>query len=996
MARFTQMAAVFASLVLVPAVAHAQASITGVVRDTSGAVLPGVTVEAASPALIEKIRSVATDGTGQYRIENLRPGPYTVTFALPGFATVRREGIELTGTFVATVNADLRVGALEETVTVSGETPVVDVQSTTRQRVMDREILDTIPTGRDEYNLAVLIPGVTVSGGQNVGGGGGQEAFPALAIHGSKSSDTTHTIAGVTMNMLASSGGFQSVRMNPAATQELAVDTAAGNAEHAVGGVRTNLIPREGGNTFNGTLFGTGANSAMQGGNFTKELQDRGLRSPNSINKNWDVNGGFGGPIRQDRLWFYGAAQHRFASQYVAGLFFNKNVNNPNAWTYEPDLSQQATNKQKQKDAQIRLTWQATPRNKFGLTWQEAIMCYCPREASATLALESESERAYPMQRLFHADWTSPITNKLLFEAGGAVAWSVSNNSRRAWLDPGLIRVTEQSTGLSYRSGDPYRNRAERSATFRGAVAYITGAHAFKVGLSHRSGYSQIRDFDDQPLSYRFNNGVPNEITQRAYPYVLRTNVDHDIGLFAQDRWTLGGLTLTYGLRYDDYANGYPEQQVGPAVLAPTRDITFPAQDALSYHDLTVRFGAAYDPFGSGKTAIKVSVNKYLESIGAEAFAEAANPIRNLVTSTTRSWTDSDRDFVPDCDLTNPSLNGECGRLANVNFGKVFQGATFDPDLMQGWGKRGSNWEFSGGMQQEVLPRVAVDVSYFRRRYANFPVVDDRAVSAADFDPFDITAPADPRLPGGGGYVISGLFDLNPAKFGVPADYFVTRAANFGKHVEYWHGVDLTVSARPRPGLLLQGGTSTGRTVTDRCEIIEKLPEASIISLSFQGGISVTRGTAPSNTYCHAATAFLIQAKFLGSYTIPQIDVQVSAAFQSLPGPNLGAQGVVANYNAPNAVVARSLGRSLSGNAANTTVSLVEPGTMYGERMNQLDLRVAKILRFGKTRTSLNVDLFNTFNSSAVLTANNNFAVWQQPTSILLARFVKVSAQFDF
>src|SRR6266540_1927244 len=160
------------SWIVAPAVAHAQASMTGVVRDSSGAVLPGVTVEAASPALIEKIRSVATDGTGQYRIENLRPGLYVITFSLPGFSTVRRDGIELTGTFVATVNADLRIGALEETVTVSGETPVVDVQSTTRQRVMDREIIDAIPNGRAEYNLAVLIPGVTVQGGHDVGASG--------------------------------------------------------------------------------------------------------------------------------------------------------------------------------------------------------------------------------------------------------------------------------------------------------------------------------------------------------------------------------------------------------------------------------------------------------------------------------------------------------------------------------------------------------------------------------------------------------------------------------------------------------------------------------------------------------------------------------------------------------------------------------------------------------------------------------------------------------
>src|SRR6267143_2127497 len=171
----------FVAALLIPTTAHAQASITGTVQDTSGAVLPGVSVEATSPELIEKTRTVVTDGTGQYRIENLRPGTYDVTFTLGGFSTVKREGIELSGSFVASVNAELRVGAVEETLTVTGETPIVDVQSTTRQKVIDHAVIDTVPTGRLPTQLAVLIPGVSNAGNigfngmtaQDVGGAGG-------------------------------------------------------------------------------------------------------------------------------------------------------------------------------------------------------------------------------------------------------------------------------------------------------------------------------------------------------------------------------------------------------------------------------------------------------------------------------------------------------------------------------------------------------------------------------------------------------------------------------------------------------------------------------------------------------------------------------------------------------------------------------------------------------------------------------------------------------
>jgi hypothetical protein len=959
-------------LAAMPAIAHAQASITGVVKDTSGAVLPGVTVEAASPALIEKVRSAVTDGTGQYRIENLRPGVYSVTFTLPGFNTFKREGVELTGTFTATINADLRVGTLEETITVTGETPTVDVQTTARQRVIDREILDSIPTGRSEFSLGVLIPGVTSSGGQDVGAAGTQSAFPALGVHGSSSSDTTHTLNGVGMNILATTGGYSVVRVNPAATQEMAMDTAAGDVESSAGGVRINRIPREGGNTFNGTFFGSFANSAMQGSNFTQDLRDRGLRTPNSINKNWEVNPGFGGPIKRDRLWFYGSFMHRGASQYVAGLFYDRD---PLDWTFDPAFSRPVTNDQEEVNGQIRLTWQTTPRNKVGVTWYEAVMCFCPLNASLTSSVEAEVRRPYPMNRIVQTDWTSPLTNRLLLEVGGTLVPGLSVVDPWTGWTFGRIGVLEQSTGMAYRAratGTHYRMRAERSINLRGAVSYITGAHAFKVGTDHTSGYSTWTSVEGQELNYRFNNGVPNQLTQVAVPFTLRTNVDHKMGLFAQDRWTMRGLTLTYGGRYDYYANSFPEQRVGPALFAPRRNIAFPPQKALAYHDVTTRLGASYDPFGTGKTAIKVSINKYLTNLGAESFAEETNPIRNLVVETTRSWTDANRDFVANCELTNPLANGECGPMDNAAFGGVSLGATYDLDLLRGWGRRGYNWELSAGVQRELVPRVSADVAYFRRWFGNFTVNDNRATRPTDFDPFSITAPLDPRLPGGGGYVISGLYDIKPAKFGVPTDTFVTLSTNYGTRIQYWHGVDASVSARLRQ-LLLQGGTSTGRQVTDNCEIAAKVNN-------------------PSSLYCRVTNAFLTQLKFLGSYTVPRVDVQVSAALQSLPGPPIQA-----NYNAPNAEVAPSLGRNLAGGARNVRVNLIEPGTMYGERMNQLDIRVAKVLRFGSSRTQVGIDLYNVLNSNAVLSQNNTYGpVWLQPNSILLARFVKVGVQFDF
>ena len=352
------------------------------------------------------------------------------------------------------------------------------------------------------------------------------------------------------------------------------------------------------------------------------------------------------------------------------------------------------------------------------------------------------------------------MTNRLLLEASGGIIWGVSNNFPRPWLNPGIVGVVEQSTGMAYRAPtDASRGRPERVVSTRTVVSYITGAHAVKVGMTHRSGREREYRFDTSPLTFRFNNGVPNQLTQRAMPITLLTHVDHDMGVFAQDRWTVRGLTLTAGVRYDYYTNSFPDQPVGPALLAPTRNITLPAQKGSNYRDVTPRLGASYDLFGTGKTALKVSLNKYLVALGSGGFpgTVSLNPTDSLVVSTTRSWNDTNRNFAPDCNLIDANANGECGAMDNRAFGGVRRGTNYDPDLLSGWGKRQFNWEFSAGVQHELANRVSADFGYFRRAYGNLIVTDNRTISAADFDTFSITAPKDPRLPGGGGYTIAGL-----------------------------------------------------------------------------------------------------------------------------------------------------------------------------------------------------------------------------------------------
>jgi hypothetical protein len=356
-----------AALVLLPAPLQAQAAITGVVKDASGAVLPGVTVEVASPSLIERVRSAITDPTGQYRIVDLRPGIYSVTFTLTGLSTVKREGIELEGTFVATVNGDLRVGALAETITVTGETPIVDVQSSQVQNIVNKDVLTAIPTSRNATGLQALIPGMATtgdSGGITGGTGGG-----ASSMHGGRPSDSRTLSDG--LNMGWAGANSNAAVMNVAGAQEVVTSTSGGLGEAETAGVVLNVVPRDGGNNFNGTFVYAGANSSMQSSNYTQALKNAGLRSPSELIKVWEVNPMAGGKIIRDRLWLYLTYRESYAENTIPGMWFNRNGGDPTKWLVDFDTNRPAFNDTRVRNYVGRLSWQVSPRNKINYQYSE-------------------------------------------------------------------------------------------------------------------------------------------------------------------------------------------------------------------------------------------------------------------------------------------------------------------------------------------------------------------------------------------------------------------------------------------------------------------------------------------------------------------------------------------------------------------------------------------------------------------------------------------------
>jgi hypothetical protein len=988
-----------ALLVAAPSAARAQAlgTIAGSVKDPSGAVLPGVTVEATSPALIEKVRAVATDGSGLYRIVNLPPGQYTVTFSLPGFNTVRRETVDVTVGFTTTIDADLRVGAIQETVTVTGESPIVDIQSAAATRSVTAEMFKELPSGGSWIQMAALVPAIR-AGNTDVGGVLGDQTGAQVEAHGSRPGDGVSMIDGMRIGNMYLSSNLTNMSLSPLLSEQVDIQLSGQMAETGTNGVIMNLVPRAGGNRFSGTLLANGSGPKLQGENITPRLQARGLpaTSFNGLKSLYDINGALGGPIARDRAWFYATSRYFTNNYYLAGRFYpvdNTAINRVN------DESNKAYAGTYTYDNNARVTVAISDKQKIS-GWYAYQYKVDPFWLLQIFNQSPESSRITTWNtQLSTTKWTYTATNKLLFEAGlmaGASPDTILMNpeavgtcSGQGNLSQRCIAIVNQTTGFTYRAPTNFDfDDRLPSQTISVASSYVTGSHNAKIGFELQRGHFWRGDNNESTggVWYTVNQVgttlVPAFVNINAPATGWQDNLNANLGIYAQDRWTIDRLTVSGGVRLDWLNTSTEPFTLGPHRWLPNRNIQFAAvENVPNWKDINPRVSVAYDLFGTGKTALKASASRSVQQESI-AIARLNNPANTVSTTTNRVWTDSDLDFFPDCDLTNGAANGECGANLNANFGSAVPGTRYDTSIMQGWGVRPWNWEFSVGVQQEILPRVSASFGYFRRINGNFWATDNEALARTDFTQYSVTVPSDPRLPGGGGGTVTGLFDVNAV---VPARNVVKRADVFGEQFQHWDGVDLTVDARLRSGLTLQGGVSTGKTMTDNCDVIDDAPEI--------------LGGQPA-AFCHFESPFLPQYKGLASYTLPWYGIRVAGTYQSLPGPQLAANTI---YNAGNRTTATTLPRNFT--LAQANVNVVEPGSFYGDRLNQFDIRFTKIVSVGRGRVDLNVDFFNAFNSDAVITENVTFGafgatplapVYRRPLTVIQPRFVKFSARWDF
>ena len=985
--------------------AQATGSIAGVVKDASGAVLPGVTVEAASPALIERVRSVDTDSEGQYKVVDLRPGTYTVTFTLAGFSTFKREGVELSAGFTAGINAELKVGSLEETITVSGQSPIVDTQNVTQQKVITMAVIQSLPnTGT---NFASLTPGA--SRNTDVGGSSGSDTGATFSIHGGRGQDTRRLIDGMRWNSMEVGNSGTGFYFDPTGAEEVSIQLGGNSSEYELGGVQVNLVPKAGGNTYHGYVFGTFTNDKFNSTAVPDDLRARGLPTIGAVDHVYDVSGSLGGPLRTSKLWFFSAHRWWGNSQFVPGLYYNKNTA---AWTYEPDLSRPAVNDNTNRHNNARFTWQASQKHRLNLSWDQEENCVCHSGLSGAAAPEGVHRWNFgPPNYLLQATWSFPMTNRLLFEAGNTslIFDYPTVPSEDLPLGTAQISVLEQ-TGYTvngvvvpgsfrYRSsagGWRYGHKISKQSNQKFAMSYVTGSHALKVGLQIMEGWRHFYQEPNGSVDYTFSNGQPLSITQYATPLLDEERLKASLGLYAQDQWTIKRLTLNLGLRFDYLNAAAPATNLPAGVFVPARQ--FPEVPCLPcWTDVNPRIGAAYDLFGTGKTAVKFNIGRY---VGGEAvdIASANHPVNSSVIGTTRTWTDSNRNYIPDCDLTNPLLNLECGQIDNLNFGRNNPNAyRYDGDLLKGWNKRNYSWQAQAIVQHELRPNVGVTFGYFTTWYGNFRVTANRALAPSDFDSYCIQAPTDSRFSVNSGSQICGLFDVKQAKYG-SSQQVVELASNYGDYKENYNGFDLTMTARVKKAYVT-AGMNTGRTEVDYCSVVTANPQVvPVVATTATAGVATF--TQPRNpTFCDTVTPWRAQTqvKAAAVYTFP-FDIQTSASFQHFPGATQSAN-IVAN----NTLIGPSLLRTLSaGPNATVIVDVLPSQRQFEDSSNQTDIRFIKAFRLGGTRKVQGLfDIYNAFNARPVLGVTTRYSgatggAWLRPTSTLVGRLLKFGVQFDF
>ncbi|HEU4687256.1 MAG TPA: hypothetical protein VFS23_02790, partial [Vicinamibacterales bacterium] len=898
------------------------------------------------------------------------------------------------------------------------------------------------PGNRSVGTLLNAVPGLIV----NDGALAASPTMTFFAARGGPINEGRMTINGMTIAAPFNGGGVSTYILDSVNVDEVSVAVAGGLGESDIGGPVMNLVPRSGGNTFRGQGFINNAGDWSRGDNLNDELRAVGLTETPGIISSYDASISYGGPITRDRLWFFGSYRNLNTTSPVQGVVANANAFDGSRWDWVADPSVTARQLQGRVSYVGRFTAQASEKHRVSFNYEYQRRCEgspltlqgdgCNSRdtewiAAGTATTSPEANPNYFGNTPYHVTqviWSAPMTSRLLLEAGFTRFMFRGGTTGRVPPDGifDLISVTEQSTAINPATGLQYAPRANfvyravatanpnyaNPNNWRASASYVTGSHALKVG--YQGAYIRVNNWflvPESQLSYRFNQGVPNQFTFRL-PEWHQADRTSTAALYAQDSWTRGRLTLQGALRYDRAWSFSPAEFNGTELTSKFNPapITFPRTPGVdSFNDITTRIGAAYDVFGTGRTALKFNLGHYLDAATNDSEYTSNSPAARIVRTAMRNWQDTNRNKVIDCDIMNFAANGECAALTGdaLNFGSASGNVTqVNQATLRGWGVRQNDWQWGITLQQEVIPRVSAEVAYNRRWFKGAKVTDDTLRGPEDYQQFTIAAPLDPRLPDGGGYPIT-VAMVTAAAAARGTQNYVTFETDFGpERTLYWHGVDFTVNARIREGLTLQLGTQTGRTTEDTCET-SRVTDMAVAGAQQPGrGETLTnQATIKDLRNCRDADPFQTTLRGLAAYTIPRVDVLVSATLRSQPSLER-----TATWPVPNAVIQSITGRLPPGGLAtgNTNIEILDADhRLYADnRRTQIDMRFAKIFRFGSRRADVGLDLGNLLNTNYATTYENTYqysvgnagmgGTWNNPTAIYTPRFVRWNLTVDF
>jgi hypothetical protein len=971
------------TLLTVPALAHAQSQIAGTVRDTSGGVLPGVSVEASSPALIEKTRSAITDGQGRYTLPELRPGVYTVIFTLQGFTTVRREGVEVQASTNVPINAEMRIGTLAETITVTGATPLVDIQEAAQRQVLARDVLDQLPTNRTTATVGNVIAGLRMTAPM-VGGQNSTIVQQYVRTRGKDGRENTTQIEGMDVGWIR--GTQDRAYDNFAMAQEVAVETNAAGAEVSGGGVRINLVPREGGNQYSSDIILNGMRGSWQANNIDDDLRRRGLPTPSGSDYMIDFNPSLGGRIVRDKLWFFASGRLNHADLAPAGASFFVPAPGNIGGVPGPE---RAANQTYTDNFSFRATWQIASNHKFTV-YRDQFWRYQSHFALAALqdAATVPEEYGLGTQYVLPMKYTATLSNKLLLEAGFS-KWGYDNT---IFLPQPGVRKTAYSpewyanaarrdliTGFTTVAGgqDCCFRYIQPAHVYQAAVSYVTGSHQLKAGFSHRSGYQRvITEENNASLEQRYRNGVPDSVFVSATPSDAQSNVDHDAGIFVQDRWTFKRMTVNAGLRVEIFRGSVGATSSPAGRFVPARS-TSEVRPWPTWVNPVPRFNLVYDLFGNAQTALKVAAGKYVSTIGATQ-VDLYHPISRAGES--RNWRDLNGDNI--------AQDNEIAATLNPRFGLASE-LQADPNI-----EREYSWDYSVGVQHQLLPRLSVAGTWYHTRNGNLWANIDRAYTVADWDRIDIPNPClgDTRCGAASSIATIPVFNL---RRGVSIGNIFTRSSELDKR--HFNGFELSTQARLEGGTTIIAGYFTERTVSRTCdrnnpnslrfcdqfgEQFQELGATSPIPYRDEFKLSVT----------HPFPGAFIASMSLLSYASAAPPAPAASFIpERVAGTGAPVDYVGADYPVP-ATLPGGVARTIP-----TTIGLIAPGQLYFDRWNQLDVSLKRTIRFGKYSITPSFELYNALNSNVVVNALQSYgATWLRPTGILAGRLMRIGGQFRF